>query len=236
MLKRILPVLRFIILWAIGHGIILWLNDRGIYLDRWVARMIGEATSPDTLTSISWILSGLFALAGTIVWEAFQVSDKATTAIKRRVTPPSAVASVGTGTGVYSDQIIRSSSLVNAADKPETQGEERISANITPENLRTFYRNRTQIEGDRLAAPYINKWITIEDRVANISVSIFPKGYEITCTNNVIYTLLYFDDKWKGRIELLRGGDVITVYGKITSANGSVVSLSDCELINTQSA
>jgi hypothetical protein len=220
MLKRILPVLRFIILWAIGHGIILWLNDRGIYLDRWVARMIGEATSPDTLTSISWILSGLFALAATIVWEAFQVSDRATTAIKRRVKQPSALASAGTGTGVYSDQIIRSSSLANAADKPETQGEERISANITPENLRTFYRDRTQIEGDRLVEPYINKWITIEDRVTNINLRIFPIGYEILCTDQIIYTILYFDNKWKDRIELLRVGDVITVYGKITSVNG----------------
>jgi hypothetical protein len=227
-------VLRFIILWAIGHGIILWLNERGIYLDQWVARMIGEATSPDTLTSISWILSGLFALTVTIVWEAFQVSDKTTTAIKRRITQPSALPSAGTGTGV-SHQIMRSSSL-NAADKPETQGEERVSANITSDNLRTFYRGRTQIEGDRLAEPYINKWITLEDKVTNISLKNFPNGYQITCTDNFVYALFDFSNKWKNRIELLRVGDVITVCGKITSVNSSVILLTDCELINIQSS
>jgi hypothetical protein len=82
-MQHLWPVLRFVIFYSIGHGIILVLSDHGIYPDRWVARMIGSATDSAALSTISWVLAGIFALAITTVWEALHVPTRTKSAIQR---------------------------------------------------------------------------------------------------------------------------------------------------------
>jgi hypothetical protein len=219
MLKRILPVLRFIILWAIGHGIILWLNEEGIYPDRWIARMLGDAMRPDTLTSISWILSGLFALILTIAWEAFQVSDKATKAIRQATQP---------------------SRLPFAQEtKQETQRslqhKERLPSNITLKDLGELHRGRTIAEAERITSSYINKYISVSGKVRDV---ITHYGNTVFLTenslpeNSAFSVNLSFGDEWKTRIELLRIGDPIKVEVKILRFSILNFYLDNCELID----
>ncbi len=53
----------------------------------------------------------------------------------------------------------------------EAQNNERIFTNITVQDLFNMYQGRSFVEGERLVAPYLNKWIRITDTVTNVSVS-----------------------------------------------------------------
>jgi len=55
----------------------------------------------------------------------------------------------------------------------QSEHEKRTQANISLDILRGFYKDRTQTEGDRLAAPYMNKWVTVEGKVKNIDLFLF---------------------------------------------------------------
>ena len=130
--------------------------------------------------------------------------------------------------------------LGNQLKQSETEEHIPIPANITLDELRNFYKDRTQIEADKLISPYINKWITVEGKVAEISrfysydniCSVFWHSEEGLST----HTELKFGQQWKSRIELLRKGDIITVDGKIRNVDGANVVLDDCALINKLSA
>jgi hypothetical protein len=121
--------------------------------------------------------------------------------------------------------------------QPEpSQHEDRTLANITLDKLRDFYRDRTQTEGDRLAAPYVNKWVTVEGKVYDAHMRSIINNCEVVLSpdgdTSLADTKLYFAERWRDRVELLRRGDVITVEGKILYAARMQVALDDCALIN----
>jgi hypothetical protein len=62
-------LLEWILFWAIGHGIILFLATREIYPDKLVASMITEATEAPIWAD--WIISGIFGLLITFGLEIF---------------------------------------------------------------------------------------------------------------------------------------------------------------------
>jgi hypothetical protein len=119
---------------------------------------------------------------------------------------------------------------------------DRLPANITLDNLRAFFKDRTTPEGERLAAPYINKWVKIETRVDNTQLrGIFGHDLANRCAvfsfgrNPSSTTICLFENKWKDRIEVLRKGDIITVEGQIWLVDVYIVELDNCELVDVRS-
>jgi hypothetical protein len=62
-------LLEWILFWAIGHGIILFLATREIYPDKFVASMITNATEAPIW--VDWIIAGIFGLLITFGLEIF---------------------------------------------------------------------------------------------------------------------------------------------------------------------
>jgi hypothetical protein len=62
-------LVEWLVFWAIGHGIILFLATREIYPDRFVASMITKVTEAPIWAD--WIMSGAFGLLMTFILEIF---------------------------------------------------------------------------------------------------------------------------------------------------------------------
>ena len=134
------------------------------------------------------------------------------------------------------------------SDNKTKQTEERIPipANMRLTDLRNFYENRTQMEGDRLISPYINKWKMVTGTVENITPFYDALKYRsVYCYSNEVgldergnFRVIIpdaefrFAEEWTNRIELLRERDNITVYGKIIQIYIINVIFADCELLN----
>jgi hypothetical protein len=104
-----------------------------------------------------------------------------------------------------------------------------VGPNVTLNYLSNLFAGRTSIEGNRLAQPYIGKWIRVSLNVSNISHH----------TNDILVLAEYekfklaamtFAESWVDRLSILTRGDKINAIGMIAKVALSTVDLDDCEL------
>jgi len=95
------------------------------------------------------------------------------------------------------------------------------------------YHNVTKIQGDRIAAAYIGKWLRVSGVVRNVfpnrsgaNVAILPPA-----TKESLITMLIFKQGVE-ELEILHKGDVIEAIGRIARINSADITLDDCELIH----
>jgi hypothetical protein len=104
-------------------------------------------------SAFSWVL------LITVLWTAFLTyrdlyKEKIPSHTKIR-----ALETTITGSHLGDYQVL-SPATTNVGAQPSPK-EERIFTNITVEELRNFYKDRSMAEGDRLIAPHLNKWLTV---------------------------------------------------------------------------
>jgi hypothetical protein len=128
----------------------------------------------------------------------------------------------------------------------DAQDRSRIFVYVSPSFLASLYHGRTEIEGDRLFAPYRGKWMRVSGTVRNIENNIFggkivtlqagPGGLLDRIFGTFVDTdvLAYFEPAWDERISVMRGGDRVTIIGIIESS-GTLggLDLQRCELQTT---
>lgn len=111
----------------------------------------------------------------------------------------------------------------------------RIYIQAKPSELTSIYQGRTELQANKLAAPYIGKWMKVAGKIHDIST---PGGRVLVALvdvpdrdfNGVIF--LYFSrELWLERLEILSHGHPITAEGKVTGLAFPGISLEDCELI-----
>src|SRR5947209_8461560 len=56
----------------------------------------------------------------------------------------------------------------NESDALQKSNDERIIVTRTPEELRSYFIGHTDLEAQRLIAPYIDKWITVRGPIADV--------------------------------------------------------------------
>jgi hypothetical protein len=105
----------------------------------------------------------------------------------------------------------------------------RVFVNTTPQYLMNLYQDRLEIQGDALAKPYFGKWIKVNGTVHNV--------YQ-TCVlldvNKEYWSRadLYFDDKWRDRLQLLQKAQPLSAIGQIQRISLFEVTLRECELLD----
>jgi hypothetical protein len=62
-------LVEWLVMFALGHGIILYLATIEIFPDRFVASMITTAVAAPA--SVHWIIAGIFGLVATVILEFF---------------------------------------------------------------------------------------------------------------------------------------------------------------------
>ena len=107
----------------------------------------------------------------------------------------------------------------------------RIIVTDAPEYLAGFFENRTNIQGTKLAEPYIGKWIRISGSLSNVYeygdfvVIFIHKPFPSPTIE------MYFGKEWIEHISVLKIGDDTKVLGKIKEISSGTVTLENCELI-----
>jgi len=103
---------------------------------------------------------------------------------------------------------------------------------LTPKALTGVFKNRTTLQGEKLAETYTGKWMIVSGCVEDIEregerIRVVFKLAELA---DPIITMR-FEAKFVEPISALVKGDKITVRGKIARIQPSYVSLEDCELV-----
>jgi hypothetical protein len=105
----------------------------------------------------------------------------------------------------------------------------RFAASSSTQYLMNLYQDRLEIQGDALAKPYFGKWIKVNGTVHNV--------YQ-TCVlldvNKEYWSRadLYFDDKWRDRLQLLQKAQPLSAIGQIQRISLFEVTLRECELLD----
>jgi hypothetical protein len=108
-----------------------------------------------------------------------------------------------------------------------------VGPSITTAYLSEIYRDRTHIQADKLAATFVGKQIEVSGSVAIVTAL---NATETTLTIDMDRVTQGFSAAWilfsgdRGRLEMLRPGDRITVSGKIKVFDQSEIQLVDCRL------
>ena len=118
----------------------------------------------------------------------------------------------------------------------------RICVDVSADYLLKLFEDHTEIQADKLFAPYIDQWMMIRDaEIADISkpfqyVKILDTSFRgrlgVTLASKH-KTYLYFNSDWEKRVSVLRRGSKITVIGQIKSAALSHVTLENCEIVDS---
>ena len=120
-------------------------------------------------------------------------------------------------------------SIARKSEEREPSRESRIYSDMTPKALSDFYTDRTMAEGDRLAFPYLNKWLRLTGVVHDVKIYDAGNGTVFTEGHNGLLTLR-FKKEWKSSIEVLRTGDSLKTEGRLVEIGLSNLVLEDCEI------
>ena len=127
-------------------------------------------------------------------------------------------------------------------DVQRSDGRVILGRSVTPELLIDLHMKHTALQADRLAAPYIGKWLRLQGKVGNVST----RSNEQICVALTLVpitsatlahplamttTLLYFSPDAAPELETLQLNDEIAVLGKIEEIGYMSLILEECELI-----
>jgi hypothetical protein len=102
---------------------------------------------------------------------------------------------------------------------------------LTPQDLTGIYKGRTNLQGEKLAATHIGKWITVSGAVEDVRNS--GKGvivaFELERDHPLI--MMYFEEQFIEPVSALTKGNKVTVRGRITKIEVNTLVLSGCELV-----
>jgi hypothetical protein len=106
--------------------------------------------------------------------------------------------------------------------------EERVFVDTTPEYLMGLLKDRPRVQGNKLTAPYIGKWL----RLAGTVDDIFPGFVVLREETGKPGIYLYFGDDQKERFHLLELGKQISAIGQIRAVMSSDFEMESCELVS----
>jgi hypothetical protein len=125
--------------------------------------------------------------------------------------------------------------------QPKLQ-EERIfvGAEITPVFLACLYRTHTSVQANKLASIYLSKWMHVSGSVSDVRADMWgEKDREVLVhlfhqekkgDKKPVMILFRFEEKWRERVLMLKQGQKIDAFGRITDIDWRSVVLKQCEL------
>lgn len=139
---------------------------------------------------------------------------------------------VGLTIGLWLDYLLRVRERRKGTSRktPRPAQDAVVPESITPEALGNLCRNHTAIEAERLAAPYVGKWIMAEGEIKNVTSLDGAVHALLSGTEFGTATLMYFDGPCAEQISLVSKGVRVKVVGRLVNASESIVTLEDCRL------
>jgi hypothetical protein len=103
---------------------------------------------------------------------------------------------------------------------------ERIFVDTTPEYLIGLFKDKLQHQGEKLAEPYIGKWIRVDGGVHNVRRDSISLKFGFIST-----IFLRFDTTWMDSLHTLQQNQQISAIGQIGRIDEHHLYLAHCELI-----
>ena len=130
---------------------------------------------------------------------------------------------------------VRKQSPSQAADRFTVDDQGRLLVNATPAELRALHKQHTSLHTQRIAEPYIGKWLKVSGRLHDVSKYSSTTFVTLEADSPLkipdITLKLRFDDSvWGDRLALLHRGDHVSIIGKIEEISAVTITLTDCEL------
>jgi hypothetical protein len=111
-------------------------------------------------------------------------------------------------------------------NRPEWQ--DKIIVDVTPEYLWGLFSERTMMQGDKLAKPFLNKWMVICGPFGNVTSSM---RVSFSSPDEPERVFMKFNNDWQERLELIMPYQKIAVVGRIEYVTSYYLGLEDCELV-----
>jgi hypothetical protein len=109
-----------------------------------------------------------------------------------------------------------------------------VAAEVTVDYLTGLYDGRTQVQGDRLADPYIGKWMEISGSI-EIMTGLGAKATTITLSpytvghRGISVWMMFLTDR--DRLETIPLGGELTALGRIEKVTQDEIKLLECQLL-----
>jgi len=114
---------------------------------------------------------------------------------------------------------------------PPAEGRIFVGKKITPEYFKKVKREHTDIQGDKLLAPYIDKWMRIKGTIDNVSEYDDSYSISMAAASGGYIIAMYFNKSWGPKITILVKGERVKVEGQITNIGSIYVALKNCKLV-----
>lgn len=137
---------------------------------------------------------------------------------------------------IISDAAPPKAERIEAAPKPPPSSSGKriyVGENITPKVLSAMFEGKTTLQGKRATEPFVGKWMRvsgtfkdlsmINERIASLSLR---HPYETSVR-------LYFRTDFE-RLEILHGGERLTIDGEIERIDPATVALEKCEIVSME--
>jgi hypothetical protein len=117
-----------------------------------------------------------------------------------------------------------------AKSAPSDPSDTRVFAEITWRKLfRLYKRAGTDVQGKRVVAPYIGRWLRVSGRLQQVMDHSAGSSGLVSLKGKSGLSLWFGDDDYK-RLEVLKPGSRIHVAGRIEEVWAIGIWLKDCQL------
>ncbi len=141
-----------------------------------------------------------------------------------------------------STAITQSVPTANTSPPSVAVHEERTLLDVKPEYLLGFFKKYTNAEAHKLVETYIGKWLKISGIVDDVySGKGYDGAYVLIRTDKsdflksglfpVIMGATFNEQRWINRALVLRRGETVTVFGRITKIEETGFMLDKCEIV-----
>lgn len=142
----------------------------------------------------------------------------------------------GRGPGHVRGNVFGDNTTVNIAGQvPESAPPtERKLARISPSDLLHIYKEHTHVQADKVAEAYIGAWLRVVGAVSDVTLSGRSDGHlvsiEISGTDE--FAFAQFPESAQEQLPMLRRGDPVEVFGRISKVSGLGINLEDSEFVD----
>jgi len=108
-----------------------------------------------------------------------------------------------------------------------------LGSGITPRFLMDYVSGKTRVQIQAAVSPYIGKWMTVTGPVDEVSTPAYNSQHVILYFGVLSQVSLVFGQKWFDNLGTIHRGTEIKVIGRLAEVSELIISLDDCELVES---
>lgn len=144
------------------------------------------------------------------------------------------IAAGGDGDGHVRGNVFGDNASINIRTGPASPEKPKLISR-SPDDLMRIYRDHTNVQAEKLVAPYLGGTMQVSGEVYNVSELVGRYRVSMRSSDEAQYGLLFMDFPAEVQDEVLRlvRGDTIEIRGCLAAVEEYDLTLQDCELVSS---